>query len=775
MITGSLLIFFLLVILCLSPIAKYLLQKYDLQIIGREITVESAYVNPFTGYLCFNGIKIFESHSDSVFISAKSLSGNFALLKLPFNTYEIDHLHLTDPKVYVIQNQEQINFQDIIDFYTPKQPHKKKENPTRINLLDLQIRQGEFFYFEKSIPVSYSVKKLDASSPGLKWGVDTMNIRFDFFSGEEPGEMKGDMVVELNNGNYRMNANMKKYNLHVLEQYLKDLSNFGKFRANVDADFKASGNFKKAQEINTKGLFVINDLHVGKTSKDDYAALEKFTLKIEQLNPQGNKYLFDSLSLLKPYCKFELYDSLNNIEMMFGKAGESAVNHSRFNIIVAIGKYIEQLAKNFFKSDYKLNRLAIYNGNFKYNDFTLNEKFSVSANPVYFMADSIKRSDKPVDFVFKAGLKPYGDASVFISINPKDSSDFDFRYSFDQIPITLFNPYLIRYTSFPLDRGTLELNGSWHVRNSIISSSNHLVIIDPRVYRRLKNKANHHLPMHLITYMVRERGNVIDYEIPITGNLKNPKFHFKDVIRDVAGNIFLKPFHAPYIIKVRSVEKKMETMRVLRWEMRQSSLSRDQEEFMEMLSHFLLEHPHTVLSIDQSVYVEKEKEYIALFEAKKQYYLHRSGRSNPYLTAAEERAIEEMSIKDSLFIRFLNARVHQPLLFTVQEKCYALIGGKNVEAQFRQLLKDRERSFLNYFGSKELAARIKIKPMEDKIPYNGFSSYRIDYHGALPGELQQAMEKMDELNNEKPRAKFKKDREKRRSLIRSSNRKTRKN
>ena len=29
----------------------------------------------------------------------------------------------------------------------------------------------------------------------------------------------------------------------------------------------------------------------------------------------------------------------------------------------------------------------------------------------------------------------------------------------------MFNPYLITYTSFPLDRGTIELNGTWNVRN----------------------------------------------------------------------------------------------------------------------------------------------------------------------------------------------------------------------------------------------------------------------------------------------------------------------
>lgn len=768
-IAGSVLLFVVLIIACLSPIAKYLLQKYDTTVImGREITVEGAYVNPFTGYVRFSGIKIFENHSDSVFISAKSLSGNFAMLKLLNKTLEIDNLHLHDPRVYVIQNDKDLNFRDIIEFYTPKQPRKKKrKEPLHLNLLDMQIKEAEFFYFEKSIPVKYSVKKFNASSPGLMWDVDSLNVKFDFVSGEGKGDINGDIVVDKDNADYKLAALVNKYDLHFIEQYLKDLSNFGKFRANMDANFRASGNFKETENINTNGIFQINDLHVGKTTNEDYVSFKTFAVNIEQLSPQNKKYLFDSISLVKPACKFELYDTLNNIEMMFGKQGKKAVDHSEFNIIVEIGKYIEQLARNFLRSDYKINRMALYDGDFKYNDYKLGEKFSVSANPVTLIADSIKRDNKPVEFFFKTGIKPYGEASVFLSINPKDSSDFDVKYSFEQIPITLFNPYLIHYTSFPLDRGTLELKGNWKVRNGVIDARNRLTIIDPRIYQRVRNKDNRWIPLRLIAYFVRERGNVIDYEIPIKGNLKDPKFKFKDVIFDITENIFVKPVASPYIAKVRLVENKIEKSRVLRWEMRQNTLSPEQDKFLRELSEFLLENPDAVLSINQSVYSEKEKEYILLYEAKKRYYLSKNKKGEKQLTEGEIEEIENMSIKDSLFVRFLNSNTEHALLFTVQAKCLALIGQKEVDAKFDQLLKDRKTVFMNYFENRKIVGRIKIKPMEDKIPYAGFSSYRIDYDGELPPELEKAINEMNDLNNKSPRKKFKKDRETRRSLMRA--------
>jgi hypothetical protein len=38
--------------------------------------------------------------------------------------------------------------------------------------------------------------------------------------------------------------------------------------------------------------------------------------------------------------------------------------------------------------------------------------------------------------------------------------------------------------------------------------------------------------------LVRENGNVIDYEIPISGDLKNPVFHLRDALFDLLENIF---------------------------------------------------------------------------------------------------------------------------------------------------------------------------------------------------------------------------------------------
>ena len=67
-------------------------------------------------------------------------------------------------------------------------------------------------------------------------------------------------------------------------------------------------------------------------------------------------------------------------------------------------------------------------------------------------------------------------------------------------------------------------------------------------------------------FFVRERGNVIDYEVPITGNLNKPKFVYKDIIFDALENVFVKPITTPYRTEVKNTEYEIEKSMLFKWD-----------------------------------------------------------------------------------------------------------------------------------------------------------------------------------------------------------------
>ncbi|MBC7387754.1 MAG: hypothetical protein H7329_00950, partial [Opitutaceae bacterium] len=156
------------------------------------------------------------------------------------------------------------------------------------------------------------------------------------------------------------------------------------------------------------------------------------------------------------------------------------------------------------------------------------------------------------------------------------------------------------------------------------------------------------------------------------------------------------------------------------------------------------------------IFDAKEKEYIMLFEAKKKYFLESNNRKGQTLSGDDSMNVEKMSVKDEGFRKFIEARVKDHMLYTIQQKTYHIIGDKIIRKRYDELLERRKQAFLEYFKENGVDSRVKFKKIVPTVPYNGFSEFVISYKGAIPENLKEANEDLEELNSEKPREKYEK-------------------
>ncbi len=756
-----------LVIIFSSPIIKYCVEKYDTKYTGREITIDLPYVNLFTGYVHLSNVVIKEANNDSLFFTAKGIGANFSVFKLFNKNIEISDLTLKDPVFTIVQDKKSLNLDDLITRFSSKANSGSKKEPLKLSILNLKINNGELHYKEINTPVHLFIKKLFMNSSGIRWNSDTIASTYSFLSGVGKGGMSGYFNINTKNLNYTIGSAIDSLDLHFINQYIKDLANYGEFKAALNAKLNTRGNFKDAQAVTARGNVCFADFHLKDHKGEDCMSIEKLEVGLTQLSPNDRKYIFDSILITKPYFKYEEYDHQNNIQAIFYKknaGGYVSKNPERFNLILEIGNYFKTISKNFFKSNYQVNRLAISKGEFEYNNFSLNERFSISADPLYLEADSINKTKQMVELKFKTLLQPYGNIDMVLNINPKDSSDFDFVYHLKNLPLAMFNPYLISYTSFPVDRGTVILKGNWRVRNGYIQSANHLLVIDPRISERIHRENSKRIPLPLVMAFIRERGNVIDYEVPINGDMKRPHFNFKDVIWDALKNIFVKPLTTRYKFTVKNVEDQVERSHSLKWTTGQCSLEKDQNKFLKRLADYLSETPGARLTISPMEYTEKEKEYILFFAAKKKYYLR--GSKSGSFDKQDSLVVNKINTKDPLFEKHLTRYCNNPMLFTLQEKCYSYVGEAEVKKKLYQLRAQREEEFRGYFKENKTNDRITINSVINKIPYNGFSFFKIEYNKGVPESLNKAYERMAELNSKSPRKKYQSERQKNKNSLR---------
>jgi hypothetical protein len=251
----------------------------------------------------------------------------------------------------------------------------------------------------------------------------------------------------------------------------------------------------------------------------------------------------------------------------------------------------------------------------------------------------------------------------------------------------------------------------------------------------------------------------------MAGKLNDPDFKLSVLLGEVLKNIFVKPPFTPYIAKVTAVENVVEKMLYLKWEMRSSELTDEQEEFVREMSDFLKKNPNASLTVSPTYYGVKEKEYILLYEAKKKYVLATQKRKTNIISEDDSLAIDKMSVKDSNFVHYLTAQPGVELMYSVQEKCEHLLGSTLINTKFTQLTKDRKEKFLSYFKANGTASQVKFATAKDVIPFNGFSNYAIEYAGDAPDKLIKAYDKLVSLNNMNPRSKYKSKRKAKAGLI----------
>ena len=170
-----------------------MVEKYDEKVTGHRITVAWVYANPFTGYVHLENFKMYEPGTDSLFFSSQGVSADFSMYKLFHKLYEINKITLSHPYGVIIQNNKDFNFTDLIKKFSSKEIRDTNHIPAHFNILDITIKEGEFYFRNDAIPVNYFIKQVNIESKGKRWDRDSIEATYSFIPGIGTGDIHGNL------------------------------------------------------------------------------------------------------------------------------------------------------------------------------------------------------------------------------------------------------------------------------------------------------------------------------------------------------------------------------------------------------------------------------------------------------------------------------------------------------------------------------------------------------------------------------------------------------
>jgi hypothetical protein len=164
-------------------------------------------------------------------------------------------------------------------------------------------------------------------------------------------------------------------------------------------------------------------------------------------------------------------------------------------------------------------------------------------------------------------------------------------------PLVPFDPYGKRYLGYGIDRGKLNLDVSYTIKASQLQGENRLHLDTFYLAERFKSPDAVDLPIKLAVSLLRDRKEQINLDVPVTGDLSDPKFSVFKIVMQALGTTLEKVVAAPFDTLASLLGAKDVDLGRVAFAPGSSELSADEAKKLDLLVRALEERPGLVLAM----------------------------------------------------------------------------------------------------------------------------------------------------------------------------------
>jgi len=530
-----LIVFVLVLGLIFTPrIAKNYINTHGKELAGRTVRIDELKYNWFTSTLRINGFKYFEKNDTDIFISADTFMVNLRPLRLIVNEFNIQQLRIVNPHGQFIQNDTIFNFDDLITFFSSadstETTTETTTDPLKLNLNNLELKNGSVNYTDMEIDHTFKLKEVSFLIPRILWSrLDSSNADITFKlanGGSFEGSLNYNMETSFYDGFVKIDKMEVATFLPYIQQYFKvsaiegTASGLANFRGSVDDynQLKVNGNF----DLNNFPMF---DEQNTKVLGGDYSRI-----LMSESEPLKYKYVVDSVRLQNSYIFLALEDSLFNFEKMMVEDTTSAAESSATDETPMV---------------FTVNHFVVENGLMNFSDKTLGETFNYELSKITIDMDTLALQDDWVNIRAAMKLNKRGNLEAKLGLNPASPLDkIALEYELTDFQLPDINIYSKHYTGLPILFGDMYYKNNTRIENKMLESDNRLIIRNVEMGRKIGGLYD--VPIKLALLILKDINGDINLNIPVRGDLSDPKVKIGPIIWDTFKSFSFKIVASPF-------------------------------------------------------------------------------------------------------------------------------------------------------------------------------------------------------------------------------------
>lgn len=701
----------ILLVVCylILPVAvKWYVESYDEDLTGRQIEIGDIDFNLLTGGVTVEGLVIRETDKQTPFVQADRIFVNLELWSIVFGTYAVNELSVDQLFVAIRQRGTAFNLDDLLARFSSGDTTTSQEpsEPISYRLSNLKLSGGTFLYLNQDLPAELKLVRLNAGTVGIRSDDPMQRYTFDF-GFDQGGTARGDFELNLTTLAYRTTYELDSLNLGIFYPYIAEYMQAGKLEGLFTSHQSIAGNFNTPTALATTGMLKVNDFSLTDPKEEKLFGLKEVRMEIDSVDLGQEIYDFRYVSALQPYLKVELFEEGNNFSRLMKEPSEESSGISSDslskaaaygNVFALMAAYVREMSRLYAFSDYRADSLVIRRGTLVFNDFTLHNRFNYLLEDLLVKADKVSSDNANIKVEAASILNTSGRLQGQLLVDPHGFNNMAIDYSITGLRVSDFNPYSDYYVAHPFTDGVCTYVSKSTVRDNYLKSNHKLDIESIKVGKKVKNKTAYNIPVRLAVALLRDKNGDVHLELPIEGNLNDPKYKVGKVIWQVFRNLISKAVAAPgkLLAGKAGVEEKL--LEGFAWSPLQTELTTAQMQSLDALVKSLETTPEMKVELTRVYNQPLETDELAVREGKKKFlFFHRRIGSEEEVRPDEMAALEEVHHNDSTFNAYLNQQVKSDgELVSVYEKSRRLSGSEKLQRKLADIYQKRAEGVMNY-------------------------------------------------------------------------------
>ena len=533
---------FALILAVASPAAKYVVNNYGEQIVGRQMHVDRVIINPYWGGVTISGFECKEANGETNFVSFDRLYVHIAYPQLLGKTVKLRAIHLDGFDGQVLKHNDKVNFSDIIERFAKNDsvPADTAKSKWTISLKDVRINNSNIRYRDVVSDKQWKLEDLTLRIPGLYFDNTQTNagIEFGLPTGGRVGIIAG---MKLQSNRYAVKLNLHDVHTDVVLPLVQDYLDVTGLGAKMNGSVHVDGSLDVISNILLTGNLSLTGLSLRDSHKDEVAALDELRVAISKGDIAKNTFILDSLTINGLTANYEVHEGWTTLtRLMKSKEEVEADSAATDSIETPIEVQKPRATKPLV---WMAKRVTLTGHDISYHDYSMKHSWNYAVQTLRVDGQNVASNGRNA-IKLQATLPNGG------SLNLDFKGGLDLKNQDTQADLKVrgvhiedFSALCRNYTGYPLDGGLLTIDSHLDVVSAKLNGTNHIEIDHPRVGRKdLLTKAPYkNIPVRLGFKMLTSAQDIILIDVPVKGDVTNPKFKLSKVI----GRALLKVFFGP--------------------------------------------------------------------------------------------------------------------------------------------------------------------------------------------------------------------------------------